>query len=253
MKSLKTMAAIILGLIVGISVPALVAGYQEKVPDSYGNERQLLRLVSVEDFPVYKPRRPSPPPLAPRGRVGSGVRGGGGEGSPLLPLAPDHVGFTIEEQPSLYWFLSQETSLVLVFTLRDDRSISPIIETRLPSPAQAGVHRTSLKDLGIKLEVGVQYKWYVTLLQGPEASSKDIVAGGAIERLDLIDALPHLDVTKTEDKVYRYAKAGIWYDAIRAISEQIEASPKDASLRCKRASLLKQVELSEIAKYECKE
>src|SRR5712692_2923195 len=129
MKSLKRMAAIILGLIVGIAAPALVAGYQKKVPDSYGNDRQLLRLVSVEDFPVYKPRRPSPPPLAPRGRVGSGVRGGGGEGSPLLPLAPDHVGFTIEEQPSLYWFLSQETSLVLEFTLRDDRSISPIIET----------------------------------------------------------------------------------------------------------------------------
>src|SRR5713101_2552035 len=174
MKSLKTMAAIILGLIVGISVPALVAGYQEKVPDSYGNDGQLLRLVSVEDLPVYKPRQPSPPPIAPRGRVGSGVRGGGGAGSPLLPLAPDHVGFTIEEQPSLYWFLSQETSLVLEFTLRDDRSISPIIETRLSSPAQAGVHRTSLKDLGIKLEVGVQYKWYVTLLQGPEASSKDV-------------------------------------------------------------------------------
>jgi hypothetical protein len=99
----------------------------------------------------------------------------------------------------------------------------------------------------------VQYKWYVTLLQGPEASSKDIVAGGVIERLDLLEALPHLDVTKTEDKVRRYAEAGIWYDAIRAISEQIEASPNDVRLRCKRASLLKQVKLSEIAKYDCKE
>jgi hypothetical protein len=169
-------------------------------------------------------------------------------------LAPDHVGFTIEAQPSLYWFLAQDTSSALEFTLRDDRSISPIIDTRLPSPAQAGVHRTSLKDLGIKLEVGVQYKWYVTLLQGPEASSKDIVAGGAIERLDLFDeALRHLEVPKTEDKVNRYAKAGIWYDAIRAISEQIEASPNDVRLRCKRASLLKQVKLSEIAKYDCKE
>jgi hypothetical protein len=251
MKSLKRMAAIILGLIVGISVPALVAGYQKKVPDSYGDDRQLLRLVSVEDFPVYKPRRPSPPPLAPRGRVGSGVRGGDGEGSPLLPLAPDHVGFTIEEQPSLYWFLSQETSSALEFTLRDDRSISPIIEIRLPSPAQAGVHRTSLKDLGIKLEVEVQYKWYVTLLQGPEASSKDIVAGGTIERMSFVD---WLSLCQGKEKtVNGFAECGIWYNAIASISEQIEASPHDAGLRCKRASLLKQVKLSEIAKYECKE
>jgi hypothetical protein len=244
-------AAIILGLVIGIPAPA--AGYQKELPDSYGHERQLFKLVSVEDFPVYKPRRPSPPPLAPRGRVGSGVRGGGGEGSPLLPLAPDHVGFTIEEQPSFYWFLSHDTSSALEFTLRDDRAVKPVVEIRLQSPAQAGVHRTSLKDLGIKLAVGVQYKWYVTLLQGQEASSKDIVAGGTIERLDLIEALPHLEVPKTEDKVHRFAAAGIWYDAIRAISEQIEASPNDAGLRCKRAHLLKQVNLSEIAKYECKE
>jgi hypothetical protein len=251
MKSLKTMAAIILGLIVGILAPALVAGYQKKLPDSYGNERQLLRLVSVEDFPVYKPRRPSPPHLAPRGRVGSGVRGGGGEGSPILPLAPDHVGFTIEEQPSLYWFLSQETSSAIEFTLRDDRSISPIIETRLPSPAQPGVHRISLKDLGIKLEIEVQYKWYVTLLQGPEASSKDIVAGGTIERMSYIDWLSLCQ--GKGDTVNRFAECGIWYNAIAAISEQIEASPNDFRLRCTRASLLKQVKLSEIAKYDCKE
>lgn len=253
MRSLKMVAAIILGLLVGIPDPAPGAGFDKKLPYPDNSDKGLLRLVSVEEFPVYKPRRPSPPPLAPRGRVGSGVRGGGGEGSPILPLAPDHIGFTIEEQPAFYWFLSQDTSSVLEFTLRDDRAITPVIEIRLQSPAQAGVHRTSLKDLGVRLEVGVQYKWYVTLLQGQEASSKDIVAGGTIERLDLIEALPHLEVPKTEDKVYRYAAAGIWYDAIKAISEQIEVFPNDAGLRCKRARLLKQVNLSEIAKYDCKE
>lgn len=252
MKSLKMVSAIILGFIVGFAAPTLGVGYQKKLPEPYGNDRQLLRLASAEEFPVYKPRRPSPPPLAPRGRVGSGVRGGGGEGSLILPLAPDHLGFTIEEQPSLYWFLSQDTSSALVFTLRDDRSISPIIETRLPSPlAQAGVHRISLKDLGIKLEVDVPYKWYVTLLQGPEASSRDIVAGGTIERMPFVDWLSLCQ--GKGDAVSRYAECGIWYNAIAAISEQIEALPNDAGLRCKRASLLKQVNLSEIAKYDCKE
>lgn len=252
MKSLKTIAAIILGLIVGISVPALVAGYQKKAPDSYGNERPLLRLVSVEDFPVYKPRRPSPPPLAPRGRAGTGIRGGGGEGSPVLQLAPNHVGFTIEEQPSFYWYLAQETALPIEFTLQDPRAIEPIIEIRLPlqSPTKPGVYRISLKDLGIKLDIGIQYKWSVALVHGSEQRSQDDVSLSLIERLDFLEAFPS-GVPPPDAK--GYAAAGIWYDAITRISKQIDGSPHDGRLKCQRASLLNQVKLSEIAKYECKE
>ena len=47
-----------------------------------------------------------------------------------------------------------------------------------------------------------------------------------------------------------YAEEGIWYDAISAISDMIDAAPNDSLLRRQRASLLKQVRLQEVAEFE---
>jgi len=116
------------------------------------------------------------------------------------------------------------------------------------------VQRISLKDLGIKLEPGVQYKWFVTLQVGAEASSKDVVAGGTIERIPFIEALSiHLSSTKNGEDVFRYAEAGLWYDAIATISEMIDKAPDDRMLRKQRASLLQQVGLWEVARYDNQE
>ena len=49
-----------------------------------------------------------------------------------------------------------------------------------------------------------------------------------------------------------YAQAGIWYDALDAISNAIEANPNDASLKEQRAALLKQVGLSQAAALDQK-
>jgi hypothetical protein len=199
------------------------------------------------DMPVYKPPKRS----IPKGRVGGGIRGG--DGPALYVLAPDHVGFTKDEQPSLFWYLSKTTSLPLEFTLIDSRVVKPVLEKRLNPlnpPAQTCVQRLSLKDLGIKLEPGVQYKWFVTLQVDAEASSKDVVAGGTIERIPFLEALPHLEVPKNGEAVFRYAEAGLWYDAIATISEMIDKAPDNRKLRKQRASLLKQVGLWEVARCD---
>jgi len=212
-----------------------------------GVEAQKQQM-SQGDLPIYKPRKQS----TPKGRVGGGIRGG--DGPALYVLAPDHVGFTKDEQPSLFWYLSKTTSLPLEFTLIDSQAIKPMIETKLKAPAQPGVQRISLKELGIKLEPGVQYKWFITLQVGAEASSKDVVAGGTIERIPFIEALSiHLPSAKNGDAVFRYAEAGLWYDAIATISEMIEKTPDDRKLRKQRASLLQQVNLWEVARYDSPE
>ena len=51
-------------------------------------------------------------------------------------------------------------------------------------------------------------------------------------------------------RVAIYAEAGLWYDAVEAISEEINAVPNDIALRKQRASLLEQVGLPEIAAYD---
>ena len=47
-----------------------------------------------------------------------------------------------------------------------------------------------------------------------------------------------------------YAEAGHWYDAVASLSELIEATPGDTTLRSQRVALLRQVGLNEIAEYD---
>jgi hypothetical protein len=76
----------------------------------------------------------------------------------------------------------------------------------------------------------------------------DVIAKGTIKRIKASD-----DVAKSVENVDDarraaiYAQNGIWYDALEAISNTIEAHPDDASLREQRASLLRQVGLPEAA------
>ena len=245
MRPLRIATAILLGWAVWTASPVKAAEPQAGGPMTTPGVEAQKQQMPQGDVPIYKPRKQS----APKGRVGGGIRGG--DGPALYVLAPDHVGFTKDEQPSLFWYLSKPTSLPLEFTLIDGRAVKPIIETKLKAPAQPGVQRISLKDLGIKLEPGVQYKWFITLQVGAEASSKDVVAGGTIERIPFIEALSiHLSAAKNGDAVFRYAEAGLWYDAIATISEMIEATPDDRKLRKQRASLLQQVNLWEVARYD---
>lgn len=86
--------------------PAISADPRERPapPDAKAQNR---KLATPAGMPVYQP------PLrgAPGGRVGGSSRGAGDELPSLYALAPDHTGLTAQEQPCLYWYLSQSDSL----------------------------------------------------------------------------------------------------------------------------------------------
>src|SRR5215467_16119604 len=110
-----------------------------------------IRVFAADaNGPVYQP----PKRGAPGGRVGGGTRGPQREVFILSVLAPDHSGFTANEEPSLYWFISNSTSLPVEFTLIDSQGVQPILETRIPAPVQAGMHRIRLSDYNIRLAPG---------------------------------------------------------------------------------------------------
>jgi hypothetical protein len=70
------------------------------------------------------------------------------------------------------------------------------------------------------------------------------VASGNLKRIEPSKELAQeLAAAKPADLPAIYAQAGIWYDALDAISNEIDANPKDSSLRHQRADLLKQVGL----------
>ena len=139
------------------------------------------------------------------------------------------------------------------FTLIEEQGVRPLLETPIGFPEQPGVQCIRLARYGVFLQQGVEYKWFVALVPDRERRSKDILAWGAIERIAFSEALHAELVSASDEKAPSiFAKAGLWYDALAAISDLIDASPNDTVLRKHRASLLEQVGLTEIARYETK-
>lgn len=199
-------------------------------------------------LPVYTP----PKKTTPRARVGGTLRGTDGTEPELVALVPDHVGLTVKQTPTLNWYLSKPTTYPLRFTLTDTQKITPIFEGPLPAPAKAGVQSLDLKTLGLALEPNVQYRWFVSVIPNPDSPSRDIVAGGMIERCEFSECLTvaSVNVTCDRDSVRTNALIGFWYDAMGCVCSLIEKEPKDPSLRRLRAALLRQVGLNGVADWD---
>jgi Domain of Unknown Function (DUF928) len=242
MRSLTV--SLLLGLI-------LSTGLVDPVRTHAGSEQPALsQSGSVDDVPIplYKP----PKKLIPRARVGGGLRGTDGSDPVLVALVPDHVGLTIKKSPVLNWFLSKPTTYPLKFTLIDIRSVTPLHEGPIPTPLHTGIQSIDLKDWNLALEPEVQYRWYISAIRNPDSPSQDIVAGGIIERCELITCLVEMEVDLTCDRqsVLRNAMRGFWYDAMACLCQLIDANPSDQTLRRQRAALLNQIGLSAVAQWD---
>jgi hypothetical protein len=229
----RVVVSIGLGLVLMV-VSATSSGAQQKPADAKAGE------AKVATAPEYKP----PMRGAPGGRVGGGTRGTGREAFILSVLAPNHTGLTISAQPVLYWFISSASSLPVELTVVDPQKSEPLLELQIKPPITQGVHRVRLADHGVRLEPGVTYQWYVAVIPDAGRRSKDILAGGSIERVAAPDDLTaRLAQTLKVDQPAVYAGASLWYDAVAALGDLIEASPQDRALQERRSALLKQVGL----------
>jgi len=232
---------------VSLTIPLSGVDYQKGRPVPRIVEAQTKEVSGAVGAFVYKP----PEVGAPGGRVGGGTRGPGGDLPVLSVLAPDHTGLTAQDQPSLFWYVSNQTAHPVELTIIDDQTVQPLLALRIDVPVQPGVRHVRLSEHDIHFMLGKQYKWFVALVVDPDRRSKDVVAGGAIERVELPQALREkLAQAEKAEVPYLYAEAGFWYDALAAISDLIDAAPDDPVLRKQRASLLEQVDLPEIAEYD---
>jgi Domain of Unknown Function (DUF928) len=208
---------------------------------------QTAKSEQSPRMPVYKP----PKRGAPGGRVGGGTRGDSDAHLTTHVLAPGQVrGLTSQEQPDLYWYVSKVTEVPIEFTLIDEDGIDPLVETRLPSPIQPGIQRIRLSDFGVRLSPEKMYRWSVALILDPEHRSKDIVASARIQRA-LPSEIPttRLEQADAVEATFIHAEAGLWYDAIAAISQAIREAPEESHFQQIREALLEQVALEEVAGF----
>jgi hypothetical protein len=187
---------------------------------------------------------------APRTRVGGATRSSGAQAETIEVVAPESVGLTLTGEPVLYWYLPELSDNEIGLRVSSSRSDEPLLKAPLPKPKTAGIQRVRLADHGLKLENDVDYHWFIAIPGDVAAHERDQFAGGGITRIDApIDLAARLE-TAGSGRARLLADAGIWYDTIDAVSQQIDADPKNATLVRERAELLKQVGLDEAAAFE---
>jgi hypothetical protein len=193
---------------------------------------------------------------APATRVGGGTRSAG-DALTLNVLAPNETGYTTQEKPTIYWFVSQavNTPVAMELTLISNESLQaaskPLLEITLQPPLAKGIHALRLADHGITLRPDVEYQWFVAVVRNPAQRSNDTIAGGTIMRVADSDAVrSRLKQTLQAQWPAVYAEAGIWYDAIDQLSQQISKDASNRQLREQRAALLEQVGLRTAAAFD---
>lgn len=195
---------------------------------------------------VYKP------PLrgAPASRVGGGTRGTGEANFVLNVLAPDHTGYTTQAQPTLYWYASGPSIAKVEVTVIAEVAERPVLSQDL-NLTSGGVQSFDLSKHGVTLKPDIEYEWFVSAVPDPTQRSKDVTSGGTIKRVSPDPAVQARVAAAGERQVPMvYAEAGLWYDAIDALSRLIERHPGDAELHAERALLLDQVGLPAAASYD---
>jgi hypothetical protein len=169
----------------------------------------------------------------------------------IYALAPNHTGLTTRAQPSLFWYQSGPASTRIELTISDPKNPKPLLRVGADKAEPGGIHRLSLGRFNVKLAPGVLYKWTIALIPDPNNRSRDIVASDTIQRIDPgVQLKAALACSKGLGTAAVYAGSGIWYDALEAVTDEMNASPKNKEIRQQRAALLDQADLKEVATAE---
>ncbi len=189
---------------------------------------------------------------APSVRHDGIVRGENGNVSPnLYALAPAHIGTTTYEHPTLYWYQSDATTAKIEIGINKEGKTEPVFETEFINERRPGIHKIELSKYKVKIEKGVEYEWYITIIKDTEDHSKDVIASGVIKRIDPPQSVSlNLQTKHIEDLIYIFAAEGIWYDALECVSKLIEQQPTNDAYRELRAELLDEGDLPEVAEYD---
>ncbi|MEO8326319.1 MAG: DUF928 domain-containing protein [Nitrospirota bacterium] len=168
----------------------------------------------------------------------------------LAVLSPDHIGLTMFEQPALFWFIAYPTSQPVDVTITDESHTQRLLDVRMLPPIQPGIHKVDLRDYGIRLQLNMTYQWKI-VLQGLNPGESHTTSGWIMRvpppaNVATLANLPSINATPTKPLL----EAGLWYDAIWALSERLHTDPADTQALIQRANLFEQVGLLPPAKQD---
>lgn len=184
-------------------------------------------------------------------RVNATTRSGADRASIIL-LTPDHVARTVQATPSVFWYQSRADEVKGVLTVTRPGEPEPVLEVEIAGNV-VGIQRLDFAKYEAKLEPDVEYRVSVALKYNDDNPADNPFSQGVIQRIEPPRQLVTQLLNKADkiDRAFVFASEGIWFDALTAISDQIEAT-QDPTLHRYRAALLEAGQLPDAAAFELK-
>lgn len=194
----------------------------------------------------------------PKRTTGGGARGGCLKSIPVsitLLVPNDHVGQTALERPSFSWYVSNPTSVSvpMQFALVEPGVARPLLVKSLKA-GKTGLEQLEIPQNAPKLQSGHQYRWTVSVICNTQRPSENLYVMGWVKRVTATanQAKAIALAGSDNERALVYARTGLWYDALTAMSRAYQANPQNRSAFESFVSLLDEVGLTQVAIQERK-
>ncbi|MBP5977471.1 DUF928 domain-containing protein [Brasilonema sp. CT11] len=160
------------------------------------------------------------------------------------------AGLTASERPTLWFYVpyTQDLTASAEFILQDSAG-NDIYRNAIALPPKPGVIGVSLPS-NTSLQVGKTYRWYLKVrCNQQQTASVPIYVEGDIQRVNLDSrVMQQLEAAvDPRQKIAIYAANGIWFDSLTMLAQERQKNPNDASVTEDWQSLLRSVNLDNVA------
>jgi len=208
---------------------------------------------------VFEPPTSNP---APKTTTGGGRRGSDGQClkdrnmqlrndnnknfvEQLIPLLPPHkFGLTISSNPTFLAYIPKTSAIAVEFTLENQQG-KGLERQRIALTSTPSIVSMQFKKTPI--EIGQDYKWLISVVC-ETGDPEDAFSEGIIRRIQPEPTLlKQLEKASAIERVYIYAKFGIWHEAIANLANLRLSQPDNTNLTASWQTLLKSSSLEPIA------
>lgn len=166
------------------------------------------------------------------------------------PISGIVEGLTTSERPTFWFYVpyTQDLTASAEFILQDSAG-NDIYRNALSLPPKPGVIGVSLPS-NASLQLGQTYHWYLKVrCNQQQTASVPIYVEGDVQRVNLDSrVMQQLEAAvDPRQKVAIYAANGVWFDSLTMLAQLRQKNPNDASLVWDWQSLLKSVNLDNVA------
>ncbi|MBH8565580.1 DUF928 domain-containing protein [Nostoc sp. CENA67] len=167
-------------------------------------------------------------------------------------------GLTTEANPTFWFYVpytkdaaNKDCASTTEFVLQKDEDSSPTYKEykeAIALPAQPGVISISLPANAPSLEIGKQYRWFLTINCNSDQPSNPTYVEGVIKRVNLKPEIAQQLKRATPLQQFTiYAQNGIWYNALSTLAKLRQQYPQDAVLKAEWKNLLSSIRLDDVA------